>query len=231
MSNYAKLWAQKRLNQASIQRANEAIHMTGRALPCQVTAISGAMVTVSFLVQQQKYALPSITIPKQESNWIRNPTQVGDMGITMPADVYVGIASGQTNVLPDMSIQPSNLSALIFVPISSKTSPPVNQNAAIVQGPDGAIVQTTTGTASSVITNTSGTTVTYGSNTLVVNSTGITGTVGSSSIAITSNSITLSAGGQTFELSSAGIVMNGLNFGTHYHTGVTTGTGNSGGPA
>ncbi len=229
--NYAKLWAQKRLNQASIQRAREAIHSTGRCLPCTVTAISGSFVTVSFLVAQTKFALPQITIPKVESNWLRNPTQVGDTGITIPADVYIGIVSGTSNTDPDISIRPPNLAALVFLPVSNKNSPPPNQNAATVQGPDGAVIQTTSGTASSVITNTSGTTVTYGTNTLVVNGSGITGTVGSSALTITSSTISLSAGGQTFELSSAGVSINGLNFGTHYHTGVTTGTGNTGGPA
>lgn len=229
--NYAKLWAQKRLNQAAIQRANEAIHSTGRGLPCKVTAVSGSMVTVSFLVDQSKFVLPSITIPKAESSWIRNPTQVGDTGVTVPSDVYIGIVSGTVTALPDVTVRPPNLAALVFLPVSNKNSPPPNQNAATLQGPDGAIVQTTTGIASSVITSTSGTTVTFGSNTLVVNGSGITGTVGASSLTITSSSITLAAGGQTFELSSAGVVINGLNFGTHYHTGVTTGSGNTGGPA
>ena len=232
MSNhYSKLWAQKRINQAAIQRANEAIHSTGRGLPCKVVSVSGAMVTVSFLVDQSKFALPSITIPKAESNWLRNPTQVGDTGITVPSDVYIGIVSGTTTTAPEINVRPPNLAALVFLPVSNKNSPPPNQNAATVQGPDGAIIQTTTGTASSVITNTSGTTVNFGGNTLTVNASGINGTVGSSALTITSSTITLSAAGQTFELSSAGVVINGLNFGTHYHTGVTTGSGDTGGPA
>ncbi len=212
MSNFAKLWAQKRINQASIQRANEAIHSTGRALPCRVIAVIGSLVTVGFEVNAGSVALPSITIPKAESNWIRNPTQIGDTGITIPSDVYLGIISGQSPVLPSIYVKPGNLSSLVFMPVSNKNSPPSDPNAAIVQGPNGFIGQVVGG-ASSVIANETSITLTFGTSTIVMNASGIT----------------ITSAGQTFELSSAGILINGLNFGTHYH--YVPGTpGNSDGP-
>lgn len=213
-SNYAKLWLQKDANRNAIRRAQEQIQSTGSALPCRVVAVSGAIVTVAFEVDSQPWTLPRISIPKAESNWIRMPTQVGDYGITVPVDTYIGNISGMGGGLPKLTVRPFNLSALVFMPVSNKSSPPQDQNAAIVQAPNGAIVQTTGGTTSSIITNTSGTVITYGSATIMINATGIT----------------MSAGGQTLSLTSSGIVINGINFGTHQHTGVQPGTGTSGGP-
>ncbi len=199
-NNFAKLWAQRQINQASIQRAREAIHATGRALPCVVTAVSGSVVTVAFQVSPSNYTLPRITIPKAESGWIRNPTQIGDTGITVPADVYIGIISGLGSGLPNLNVRPANLSALVFMPVSNKASPPQDQNAAQIQGPNGFIGQVTGGT-SSVVANTTNVVLTFGTSTITMNSTGII----------------FSSGGQTLELTPGGIMLNGLNFGAHYH--------------
>ena len=170
--NFDKLWLQKTTNQVGISRAKQVIEQTGKALPCRVVSVSGSIVTVAFEVNASPLNLPNVTIPKAESPWIRMPTQVGDKGMTIPADVYLGgisgLGSGTASLAPV-----GNLSALVFVPISNKASPPVDQNAAQIQGPNGAIIQTTTGTTSKAVLNTSGTTITYGSNTATVNGSGI----------------------------------------------------------
>ena len=226
--NFDKLWLQKQLNRNAIRRASEAIQAIGRALPCSVTAVNGSIVTVKFEINSTPWTLPPITIPKLESNWIREPTQIGDFGMTVPADAYLSAISGFGGAAPTLA-RPANLSALIFVPVSNKQSPPIDPNAAQVQGPNGTINRTTTGTTSSVVTNASGTTVTYGSNTLVINGTEIAGTVGSSSFTITSSQITLTAGGVPIVINSSGLSINGIQFMAHEHSGVTTGTGNTGG--
>ena len=226
--NFDKLWLQHVLNRNAIRRASEAIQSTGRALPCSVTAVNGSIVTVKFEVDSTPWTLPPITIPKLESNWIREPTQVGDFGMTVPADAYLSAIAGFGGAAPTLA-RPANLSALIFVPVSNKNAPPIDPNAAQVQGPNGTINRTTTGTTSSVVTNQSGTTVTYGANTLVVNASEIAGTVGTSSITITSSGITMTAGGQTIVLNSSGLSIGGIQFMAHEHSGVTTGTGNTGG--
>ncbi len=185
--NYAKLWVQKSANQLAINRAQQAIQNLGRALPCRVVGVTGSIVTVSFEVNAAPFTLPNITIPKAESNWIRMPTQVGDFGMTMPADAYLGGVSGLGGGVATLT-RPGNLSALVFVPVSNKSSPPIDQNAAQVQGPNGAIVRTTTGTPSSIVTNQNGTTITFGTTTLTINASGIT----------------MTAGGQTFTWGSSG---------------------------
>ncbi|MDE2104415.1 MAG: hypothetical protein KGL39_44665, partial [Patescibacteria group bacterium] len=115
--NFAKLWLQKQFNRNAIRRAQEAIQSTGNALPCHVVKVSGSIVTVAFDVNATPWTLPQVTIPKAESSWIRMPTQVGDKGVTMPADAYLGPTAGFSTGVSDLT-QPGNLSALVFVPVS-----------------------------------------------------------------------------------------------------------------
>lgn len=213
-SQHDKLWSQKRTNDLAVQRAKEAIQQLGHALPCRVTAVAGALVTVAFEVDSTPWVLPQITIPKAESNWVRMPTQVGDTGITVPADTYIENIVGSATATPKITVQPGNLSALVFLPVSRKPSPPQDQNAAIVQGPNGFIGQTTTGTASSVITDTSGTTITFGSTTLVINASGVT----------------IAVGGVSYSFTATAATFDGVNFTTHTHGGVQPGSGSTGAP-
>lgn len=174
--NFSKLWLQKNQNALAINRASQEIKRQGRALPCRVTAVNGAIVTVEFEVDTSPWTLPPITIPKAESPWVRMPTQVGDFGYTAPADVYLGGISGLGKGIANF-LRRGNLSNLVFTPVSNANSAPDDPNAAQVCGPNGARIRTTTGTTSSVVTNTSGTTITFGTTTLVVNAAGITLTV------------------------------------------------------
>jgi len=206
MSYFDQVWIQDSLNQVAIQRILDLIQNQGRSLPCKVVGVTGALVTVAFQVNAAPLTLPQITIPKAESNWIRMPTQVGDLGWTVPADAYLGGVSGLGGGIATLQ-QPGNLSALVFVPISNANAAPGNQNAAYVQGPDGAIIQTTTGTASSAVISQSGTVLTFGSSTLTING----------------SEITLTAGGKTLTLNSTGFTIDGILFDTHVHGGVSTG--------
>jgi hypothetical protein len=197
---YDKLSIQKSSNQLAINRARQTIQNTGRALPCRVVKVSGAIVTVAFEVQSYPQSLPNITIPKAESPWIRMPTQVGDKGVTMPADVYLGGVSGLGGGTATAA-QRGNLTALVFVPISNANSGPIDQNAAQVQGPNGAILQTTSGTTSSAVVNQQGVTLTFGTASLVVNALGITMTFGS----------------KTIVLNGSGLIINGESYENHTH--------------
>lgn len=68
---------------------------------------------------------------------------------------------------------PGNLAALVFVPISNKNAPPIDPNAAQIQGPNGVILQTADG-ISSIVINESGITLTFGSKIVQLNSSGLT---------------------------------------------------------
>jgi hypothetical protein len=174
--DFSKLWFQQNLNKAAVNKAQLAIGALGRALPCRVTRVTGAIVTVEFEANTAPWTLLPITIPKAESPWIRMPTQVGDKGVTMPADAYLGGISGLGGGTADMRRR-GNLSTLVFVPVSNSGSPPDDQDAAQICGPNGAIIRTTQGTNSSIVTDQNGTTITYGTTSLAINASGITLTV------------------------------------------------------
>lgn len=170
--DYDKLWFAQSVNQTAISRVSEAIGKLGAALPCSVAAVSGSFVTVKFEVDTAPWVLPEITIPKAEGPWVRSPTQVGDFGLTVPADAYLSQISGQGGGLPDLK-RPGNLAALVWMPVASKSFSTVNTNAALVQGPEGAVIQTEDGSASVVVSKT-GITMTFGGNVVTLDASGFT---------------------------------------------------------
>jgi hypothetical protein len=221
--NYDKLWVQKSANQLAINRAQQAIQNLGRALPCRVVSVSGAIVTVAFEVNAAPLTLKNITIPKAESPWIRMPTQVDDKGWTVPADAYLSGVSGLGGGVANLT-RPGNFSALVFVPISNAGSGPIDPNAAQVQGPNGAIIRATTGTTSEIVTNTSGTTVTFGTSTVTLNASETALAYGTTSLVLNASGITMTFGGQTITLGSGGFLINGQSYINHDHL-YTPGTG------
>lgn len=172
MSDYSdQLWLQGTVNRVAIGRVAEAIGRLGKALPCRVTAVSGSIVTVAFEVTSP-WTLPPVTIPKAEGPWIRSPTQVGDLGLTVPADVYLGGVSGLGGGVADMTRR-APLAALVWVPVANVAFPAVNINAAFVSGPAGAVIQTQDGTAKITVAET-GITIAFGSKTWTFNAAGMT---------------------------------------------------------
>ncbi|GLQ98345.1 hypothetical protein [Dyella mobilis] len=171
-NNSAKLWIQQSLNDTAIQRAQQAIRSTGRALPCSVVAVQGALVTVKFEVDSAPWTLPQITIPKAESQWVRMPTQVGDLGVTIPGDVSLAGVSGMGSGIANMGRR-GNLATLVFLPLSNKNSPPIDQDAAQIEGPNGAIIRTSSGSASLTV-NDDGITMSFGGKTVLLNGSGLT---------------------------------------------------------
>jgi hypothetical protein len=220
--NFSKLWLQKGQNALAINRAAQEVKRQGRALPCRVTAVNGAIVTVEFEMDTSPWTLPPITIPKAESPWIRMPTQIGDKGMTLPADVYLGGISGLGKGIANF-LRRGNLSSLVFVPVSNANSAPDDPNAAQVCGPNGVRIRTTTGTPSSIVTNTSGTTITFGTTSLVLNATGITLTVGGQ---------TFTWGGSTavstLPIQAPDVVLPNGAVNGHNHPGVQSGSSNTG---
>jgi hypothetical protein len=195
--NFGKVWLQSSQNKLATKRAAEAIQSTGRALPCRVTAVNGSFVTVAFEVQAAGVTLPSVTIPKNESQWLRAPTQVGDYGVTEPADANLSAVSGLTRGIAQLTQGNGNLTALMFTPIGSAAfgaSP--DPNKAWINGPAGAVLSDT-------------------AQTVVVTANKETGQV-----TITApTSVVIKAGGKTFTFSAAGATMsNGVVFETHIHT-------------
>lgn len=216
---FPKLWLQKTQNQGSINRALQTIEQTGNALPCSVVAVNGSLVTVKFEVNSATWTLPQVTIPKAESRWIRTPIQVGDFGLTVPSDVYVGGISGQGNGIAKL-VRRGNLSDLMFLPCGSSSFPAVNVNQAYVSGPQGVLLETEDHKAS-ILINESGITLTFNGQTITFNASGLT-----SSVATQVNS-TITASG-TIDSTGGDVKAGSISLTNHVHTGVQSGSSNTG---
>jgi hypothetical protein len=191
--NFQKLWVQKNLNAHAASQAAQAIQATGRALPCQVTAVDGSIVTVTFEVTGP-WTLPDLTLPKAESQWLRAPTQVGDFGMTMPADTFLGGISGLGTGVADLTVDYGNMTTLVFVPVAATSFPAApDPDKAWVNGPGGARLGDT-------------------QNGVYID------------CDVESGTVTIAAGGQTWTFDATGFTMStGIVAETHVHGGVATG--------
>ncbi|WP_455872162.1 phage baseplate protein [Serratia proteamaculans] len=129
---------------ASTQRSNA---LRGRALPCHVVAVKGQIVTVQFDMLPGDLQYPQITIPVATFAYIRYPVQVGDKGVTVPADVSLRGVSGLGTGMASLSLSPS-LTPLFFVPIANSKWSDEDPDKLVLYGPDGAILKTLDGSAS-----------------------------------------------------------------------------------
>lgn len=196
------------LNNFTQRRLAEFYDLQGKALPCSVISVNGAIVTVSFeITAPEGVTLPTITCPIAESSYVRLPVQVGDLGVVIPASTRLGGVTGLGIGLADFSA-PTNLGGLLFIPLGHSNWPSVSTDQVNVNGPNGVILRdsnnqcsinlTSTGvstTIGSTTITTDGTSSTVNVNgyTFVINSSGITATVGSSTLTITSSSIGITA--------------------------------------
>ena len=114
MADFVKKPLGNSLNTLAVQRANEAVSASGKALPCTVAKVVGpGIVTVNFEVNASPYTLPQVTVPVGMPPYITYPIQVGDKGVVFPADAKLGGLTGLGAGTPDLT-QPGNLSALTF---------------------------------------------------------------------------------------------------------------------
>lgn len=144
--NAQKTWYARNANSMARKRAIDNQQIQVKATPVTVTAVDGAFVTVQFELQSG-YTLPKITIPKSESKHMRLPTQVGEKGLAIAADFYLGGQSedggGVANDYPR-----GNLTPLVYVPIGQKSFPAVDKDQVVASGPKGAVMKTDAGTNS-----------------------------------------------------------------------------------
>jgi hypothetical protein len=169
--NFDVLWIQQNLNKHATAKAVEAIQQTGRALPCSVTAVNGSLVTVKIEATAPCYTLagepstvsfPPLTLPKAESQWLRAPVQVGDVGMVVPADTFLGGISGQGSGTANLATEYGNLTTLVWIPVAAVSfgvTPDANK--AWVNGPNGSVVSDTEQTVVSVYDHTEQTVTHY----------------------------------------------------------------------
>jgi hypothetical protein len=179
-----------------------ALAQQGQVLPCVVTKVIGAIVTVNFqITPNSKLTFPPVTCPIAESTYVRLPVQVGDFGICMAADARLGGISGLgTGEAADAL--PSNLGGLVFVPIGNQNWSAVDPNAVNINAPNGAVITTQDG--SGVIT------------------------VSQSQISINYGGASIVLSGGNVEITGT-LIINGTPFLSHHHGGVQSGGSNTGG--
>jgi hypothetical protein len=163
----------------------------GQVLPCRVTKVDGAIVTVNFeILPDSKLTIPPVTCPIAESAYVRLPIQEGDYGIVMAADTRLGGVSGLGQGKAPLT-HPSTLGALVFVPIGNKnwaTTYPVDPNALNLNGKNGVVIRDRGNKCVITLTPT-GVVTTIGGTTFTINGTEVTATNGASTIHMNANSI------------------------------------------
>ena len=226
------------LSNATQTKILDAITLSGKALPCHVIEAQGAMITVAFDLQST-YTLPQITIPLFGPIYIRYPIQPGDLGIVIPADARLGYTSGQGGGLADLS-QPANLAALFFMPIGNATWTTVDPSAVTIYGPNGVVLRDTNSGAVVTLTP-SGINCVVGSSSFDI----VDGTITATTTNFVVNASNIELNGQLTQGTSGGgypatlqgpvtvvhdVTANGTSVHTHVHSGVQTGSGDSGPP-
>lgn len=140
----------QRINELASRRAEDAIRLTGRALPASVVSGDGRFVVVKFEVTSQ-FTLPQMQVPVASPEYFRAPIGAGCRGFVTPADYYLGGMSGLGGGVATLSRQ-GNLANLVFVPIGNTGWPDVPAGFAVVYGPQGVILRNADASASITIT-------------------------------------------------------------------------------
>jgi hypothetical protein len=118
------------------------LQQLGLSLPGQVTTVAGSIVTVKFNVTSQQN-LPTRKIPMFGPEYIRYPTQTGDLGVAVAVSASLGPASGLGSGMPNLQQKQGNLANLFWMPISSANwSQTDDPNALVLYGPNGVILRT-----------------------------------------------------------------------------------------
>jgi len=148
------------------------VQQFGQSLPVSVVAIDGPFVTVQFDVQST-ITFPNMKVAQAISRYARPPTQVGDKGFVVASDVYLGGATGLGGGYANYLRGESNLSTLVYVPLSNTSWPAVDANAYNITAPNGAVIKDDSG--NSIITLTpSSITLQCGSSSIVIDASGVT---------------------------------------------------------
>lgn len=152
MSNAQKIPLAPALDKFTRTRIQDQIQLTGKALPAQVVAVDGAIITVKFLLSSL-FTLPQIDCPLFGPEYIRYPIQVGDLGVVFPSDFYLGGVSGLGGGEATLR-SVGNLAALVFFPIGNKTWFSVDPDQVTIYGPNGVKLMDTGETTTFVLTPT-----------------------------------------------------------------------------
>jgi len=226
------------INLFADRKINDALQGYSQSFPCYVTSVNGSIVTVKFDVNvPDGITLPEVTCPVAGSEYIRYPIQPGCKGYCIPADVSLRKASGLGTGTPDLS-DPGNLTALVFFPFGNTAFFAVNGEYLFMYGETGVEITTKNQDCKLTLTST-GIIIDLNGGNLVVNNgnTTMNGNLTVNGLITGTDGFAISGGsGGTMSVNgniatTGTITNNGKNIGsTHEHSGVTTGSGNTGAP-
>ena len=203
---------QRYINQFTEKKIHGALVRSGYALPCSVTAVMGSVVTVSFQIQTpgQTATFTTVTVPVEGSEYARVPIQVGCKGWVKPADARLGGITGLGGGTATLA-QPANLGALVFATLGNKGfTAPTDPNKYEIYGPEGFIARSQNGNVK-----------------IVGSETEVDITVGATTIKITDGLIDFGSANIT---TTGTINSEGKILSAHIHSGVQTGSGDTGPP-
>lgn len=216
------------MNNFAERKIADAMQMAGKVLPASVVARSGNMITVSFLLRDIPYVIPQVTIPLFGPQYVRYPMQPGDRGIVIPADTYLGGASGLGGGTADLT-PPANLSSLVFLPISHTAWEAVDGQVLTLYGPEGVTIRDAKSNTTFLLTPESITIATPQKFEVTVGSTVLTLTAGAWSLTGQSGTLTDSAASTSPKIMQEGWAKLVQWLNGHQHTNGNNGQ-DTGGP-
>ena len=177
----------------------------GQSLPCTVKSVQGLLVTVNFEITSS-YTYPNVTVPVAMFEYALMPVQPGDKGFVIAADALLGVMTGQSSASTTNLGQPTNLGALVFVPLSNTNWTTPDANSVVLTG-----------------VNSSGVTLRSGNHSVT-----FTLTASGIDIELSGGNITINNG--TVHVTGGDVIADGIDLKTHRHTAVQPGGGTSGPP-
>jgi hypothetical protein len=234
LTDYQKTPTAQYLSQFAAKVVARFIAQLGKSLPCEVVSVAGPIVTVKFNVTSQ-YTLPQVTIPIFGPEYVRYPTQVGDLGVCFPVDTGIGPTTGLGTGTPVLSQKQGNLSNLVFFPVGSKSwSATDDPRAVVIYGPSGVILRTVL--KDSVLTVATGKMTLKAALIELEGAVQITGTVsgdGAGGGVVnfgSTNVLTTGTATASTVTGTSDVVGGGKSLKTHKHSGVATGSSVTGPP-
>ena len=201
------------LNSLALRRAEDAIQVTGKSLPASVVSVNGSIVTVRFELDSSPFTLPNVQVPLATCEYSRPPIQPGCLGRVTPTDAYMGGVTGLGGGVADLT-QRANLATLVFEPVASLDWSPVDGNVFTLYGPQGVTLRDEASQCVFRLTP-HGITINFADGSIISFGNG-------------TNNITLT--NMNLILVNGDVVADGVGLKTHVHSGVQTGSSNTGLP-
>lgn len=151
-----------------------ATHITGKSLPATIVETDNGGMTVNYeLTGDPKPHAPRVPMPVLGSRYVREPFQVGEPGMTVSADAYMGGMSGRGGGTADLT-QRGNLATSAWAAVGNTSWPTVDKDTLVLTGgPSGVLIRDSETAHATITLTTSEIFMSCGGHTIRINSTGV----------------------------------------------------------